>query len=102
MKNETKLLRLKRFLDDNSIGYIVPRKHGKRGHSDMEIPMYGICIKLQGEDDSLFFQKYKSGRYPVFIRTDETPKFIIEKVKNTIIKSMVDKQRCIMKTKKWN
>lgn len=97
MKNETKLLKLKSFLDDNNINYIVPKKAGRMGHSDLVLPVYRICIKMQGDDDEVFYQRHKVGRYPVFIRKEETPKFIIEKVQNTIIKAMTNYNNWIMK-----
>lgn len=97
MKNETKLKKLMKFLEENGIEFIIPIKHGRRWHSDLVLPKYKVCIKIQGEYDEVFFQKHKAGKYPVFIRDADTPKFVIEKVQNTIIKSMKDSQSCILK-----
>lgn len=35
MKNETKLNRVKEFLDGNNIKYVTPKNAGKKGHSDL-------------------------------------------------------------------
>lgn len=98
MKNETKLERVKKFLDENNIEYIARNTH-KFGKSDLRLPKFGINIKIEGEDDAEFYKKYYRF-FPIFIRSTETPKFVIEKVQNTIIKSMQRQQARLMKTKK--
>lgn len=100
MKNETKLKKVKKFLDDNNIKYSVSKNAGKEGHSDLVLPAFRIYIKLQGEDDSLFYETHHVGVHPIFIRNDETPKFVLEKVQNTIIKVMQKKQEAFEKRKK--
>ena len=99
MKNETKLKKVKEFLDVNNIKYVTPKNAGKKGHSDLFLPLFRIYIKLQREDDALFYKKHHIGVYPVFIRNDETPKFVIEKLQNTIIKVMQKKQEAFEKRK---
>lgn len=99
MNNETKLNRVKEFLDGNNIKYVTPKNAGKKGHSDLVLPAFRICIKLQGEDDALFYKKHNIGVHPVFIRDEETPKFVIEKLQNTIIKVMQKKQEAFEKRK---
>ncbi len=98
MKNETKLEKVKKFLDENNIEYRA-RKNRKWGKSDLYLPAFGINIKLEGDDDSDF---YKTTRrfFPVFVRSADTPKFVLEKVQNTIIRSMQVKQAKLMKSKK--
>ena len=71
MKNETKLNRVKEFLDGNNIKY-----------------------------SALFYETHHVGVHPIFIRNDETPKFVLEKVQNTIIKVMQKKQEAFEKRKK--
>ena len=44
-------------------------------------------MKLEGEDDSLFYDRHKH-KNPVFIRDSEAPKFVLEKVQNVIIELM--------------
>lgn len=99
MKNETKLEKVKKFLDENNIGYIIPKHKGERGHSDLFIQKFRIFIKISGDDDQDFYDSHKK-KFPIFIRDGETPKFVIEKVQNTIIKSMQRQQAKLMKTKK--
>lgn len=97
MKNETKLEKVKKFLDENNIEYVIPKNAGEKGHSDLFLPSFRIFIKLHGEDDELFYKTHHVGVYPIFIRDDETPKFVLEKVQNTIIKSMQIKQARFIK-----
>ena len=99
MKNETKLKKVKEFLDGNNIKYSVSKNAGKKGHSDLVLPAFRIYIKLQGEDDALFYENHHVGVHPIFIRNEETPKFVLEKVQNTIIKVMQKKQEAFEKRK---
>lgn len=97
MKNTTKLEKVKKFLDENGIKWHEPKKKGKRGHSDLVLPDFRIYIKVSGDEDQVFFEKHKDrNRYPVFIRDGETPKFVLEKVQNTIVKSMKRKQGILL------
>lgn len=99
MKNETKLKNLMSFLDENGIKYTTPRKR-KEGSAHLFIVQYMIAVKIEGEDDALFFNKHKIGKHPFFIRTSETPKYIIDKMKNLITKMMLIQQKHFMKQKK--
>lgn len=94
MKNSTKLEKVRKFLDENNIVYESRRK--RYGHSDLWIPSLKIAVKIEGDDDDKFYQKHKKTTFPVFIRESETPKFIIEKMQATIIKSMMKEQQKIM------
>ena len=97
MKNETKLEKVKKFLAENNIEYKTRDKH-IWGKSDLYLPKFGIHIKIEGDDDSDFYKRcFKF--FPVFVRSTETPKFVIEKVQNTIIKSMQRQQVKLMKDK---
>lgn len=95
MKNETKLKKVVAFLEENNIKY---RKHKNVwfGHSDIFLPETRVAIKIDGEDRERFYETHKKTSYPVFIREEDTPKFVLEKVKNTIIKSMTKKQQYLM------
>lgn len=99
MKNETKLKKLMSFLDENGIKYTTPRKR-KEGSAHLFIGQYMIAVKIEGEDDTLFFNKHKRGKHPFFIRTSETPKFIIEKMQNLITKMMLIQQKHFMEQQK--
>ena len=100
MKNETKLKKVVKFLDENGIKHVKSKNKGKAGHSDLVLPSFRIYIKLQGEDDALFHKKHHISVHPVFIRDSETPKFVIEKIQNTIIRVMQDKQKYFEKSKR--
>lgn len=97
MKNETKLKKVVKFLEDNGIEYKIPQNHGKTWHSDLVIPKFMIFIKIQGDYDQKFWEQHHRGRYPVFIRDTDAPKFVIEKVQNTIIKVMTKEQKRALK-----
>ena len=99
MKNETKLKKLMSFLDENGIKYTTPRKR-KEGSSHLFIGQYMIAVKIEGKDDTLFFNKHKRGKHPFFIRTSETPKYIIEKMQNLITRMMLIQQKHFMEQKK--
>lgn len=81
IKNETKLEKVKKFLDENNIKYSEPKHKGRKGHSDLVLSELCIFIKISGDDDAKFFNRHKY-YYPIFIRDNETPKFVLEKVQN--------------------
>ena len=92
MKNETKLKKLEDWLDENNFGHHVPRslERGVKGSPNLIITPFGhhrINVKLEGEDDRLFYDRHKR-KNPVFIRDSEAPKFVLEKVQNVIIELM--------------
>lgn len=92
MKNETKLKKLEAWLDENNFSHHVPRSLGRgvKGSPNLIITPFGhhrINVKLEGEDDSLFYDRHKR-KNPVFIRDSEAPKFVLEKVQNVIIELM--------------
>lgn len=95
MKNETKLKKVIAFLEENNIKY---RQHKNVwfGHSDIFLPDTRVAIKIDGEDRVRFYDTHKKSCFPVFIREEDTPKFVIEKVQNTIIKSMTKQQQYLM------
>ena len=99
MKNETKLKKLMSFLDENGIKYTTPRKR-KEGSAHLFIGQYMISVKIEGKDDTLFFDKHKRGKHPFFISTSETPKYIIEKMQNLITRMMLIQQKHFMEQKK--
>ena len=87
------------FLDENGIKYTTPRKR-KEGSAHLFIGQYMISVKIEGEDDTLFFNKQKRVMYSFFIRTSETPKYIIYKMQNLITKMMLIQQKHFMEQKK--
>lgn len=100
MKNETKLKKLMAWLDENKIEYRQPpkemRKDRRRRRSDLFIPQYCISVKIDNEYSHKWYSKHYN-RNPVFIRTEETPKFIIEKVQNVITRVMLGRQKNYLK-----
>lgn len=92
MKNETKLKKLVKWLDENNFSHFVPHSYSKgvKGSSNLiilPVGKYKINVKIEGEDDVLFYERHKA-HHPVFIRDSETPKFVLEKVQNVIIELM--------------
>lgn len=98
MKNETKLKKVIVFLEENNIKYRQPKKV-LFGCSDLFLPDTRVAIKIDGEDSVRFYETHKRNCFPVFIREEDTPKFVIEKVQNTIIKSMMKEQEMLMRKK---
>ena len=98
MKNETKLKKVIAFLEENNIKY-RQRKKVRFGHSDVFLPDTKVAVKIDGEDRDHFYKTHKGRCYPVFIRDEDTPKFVLEKVQNTIILSMTRAQQWVMRKK---
>lgn len=96
MKNSTKLEKLKKYLDENNVSYKCRRKH-RNGHCDLYVIAAKVSVKIEGDDDEIFYRRHKCGYHPIFIRKSDTPKFVIEKVYNTIYDSMVKQQRLFEK-----
>lgn len=96
MKNSTKLEKVKKWLDENGIKWKARHRH-RNGHCDLFVIDTKISIKIEGADDDVFYRRHKRGYHPVFIRSADTPKFVIEKVANTIRDSMVKQQELFMK-----
>lgn len=97
MKNERKLKKVKGFLDENNIKYIAPKKSGLPGHSNIILPDYKISIKLSDGEDQKYYEKRHRLFHIIFIRDKDTTKFVLEKVQNTIIKTMKKMQEKLMK-----
>ena len=79
-------------MDENNFSYRVPRslEKGVKGSPNLIINPFAnhrINVKLEGEDDRLFYDRHKR-KNPVFIRDSEAPKFVLEKVQNVIIELM--------------
>ena len=97
MKNETKLRKVIEFLKENDINYIERKK--RYGHSDVFLPDTRVAIKVDGNDRQRFYKTHRAMCFPVFIRDEDTPKFVLEKVQNTIILSMTRAQQWVMRKK---
>lgn len=96
VKNETKLQKLMAWLNENGIEYrAIEEWRGKfyrYMRSDLFIPTYTVSVKIDDYQTQKWYQKHKA-RNPVVIRDTDTPKFVIEKVQNTIIRVMQKQQK---------
>ena len=95
VKNITKLKKLMAWLDKNSIEYKTTEeergKYYKYKKSDLFIPKYVISVKIDDSQTQKWYKKHLS-RNPVVIRDADTPKFVIEKIQNTIVRVMQEQQ----------
>ena len=97
MKNETKLRKVIEFLKESNINYIERKK--RYGHSDVFLPDTRVAIKVDGNDRQRFYKTHRAMCFPVFIREEDTPKFVLEKLQNTIVKAMMREQQVLMRKK---
>ena len=100
VKNETKLKKLMAWLDENGIEYRTIEewrgKYYRYMRSDLFIPKYIISVKIDNYQTQKWFKRH-NWRNPVVIRDSDTPKFVIEKVQNTINKVMQKQQAHFLK-----
>lgn len=103
MKNQTKLKRLMAWLEENGIEYKAIEewrgKYYRWMRSDLFIPKYIVSVKIDDERTQKWYWRHRS-RNPVVIRDTDTPKFVIEKVKNAIATSMIRQQKHYMREQK--
>lgn len=97
MTNKEKLEAVKNFCRENNIDFTERKK--PEGLCDVFLTKFYVAIHISNEKDAEFYERYK-GKNPVFIREEESVEFIIEKVQNTIIKSLNNMQFFYMKRKK--
>ena len=96
LSNEKKLEVIKDFLTENNIKYVENHEHKKSGALiPCYIPQHRIGIRIC--DDSEWFQKSRGKFYPIFIRDTDTKAKVLEKIQNTIIKSMTRHQAVLNK-----
>ena len=87
---------VKVFLDDNKIAYWESHLSKRCGvNIPLVIPKYQIAIQLG--DDQDWFNKVRRIYRPIFIRSLDTKELAVEKVQNTIITIMTQKQRKIIR-----
>lgn len=96
LTNEKKLEVIKDFLKENKIPY--EENHASRRCGVM-IPLavkkHRIAVRIG--DSQEFFEKTKGKYYPIFIRDEDTKAVVLEKIQNTIIKSMRNQQKAIIR-----
>lgn len=101
MNNREKLEVLKKFLTENKIKF--KENVNRRGQNiHLYIPKHQICVRLSDENDQEFYLKVHHGMHPLFIRSNETAEFVVEKMQNLIIDLMQRKQRLFEKQKKYD
>lgn len=92
VKDTEKLELLKAFLAENNIEHWLNVR--VKEVNDVIIPLYikKYRVAVHVGDDKAWFDAVKRYTHPVFIREEDTPDFVIEKVQNTIITHMTRKQ----------
>ena len=100
--NEQKMQSVKDFLAENGIAYkedYISRRCGVT--IPLTIPAHRIAVRIG--DSQEFFYATRGKYYPVFIRDDDTKAKVLEKIQNTIIKSMTLHQKAINRKseKQW-
>lgn len=85
--NEKKLQVIKEFLTENNIPYEENHVSRRCGVTiPLAINKHRIAIRIGDSQD--FYLATKGKYYPIFIRDEDTKAKVLEKIQNTIIKSM--------------
>lgn len=85
--NEQKLQAIKDFLSENGIPYEENRRSKLCGVViPLSVRKHHIAVRIG--DSQEFFERTKGKYYPIFIRDTDTKAKVLEKMQNTIIKSM--------------
>lgn len=96
ISNEKKLQVIKDFLTENNIHYTENHKSKLCGITiPLAVKKYKVAIHV-GDSDS-FYQATRGKYYPIFIRDEDTKAKVLEKIQNTIIKSMTNYQNVLNK-----
>lgn len=96
MNNETKLKKAIEWLDGQGVEYKIPKSAGRYAHSDLCIVSLHIFIKIEGDDDRDFYWRHRH-HHPIFIRSNETVEYVIEKIHNTIVRVMLEEQDILIR-----
>lgn len=94
ISNEAKLEVIKDFLKENNIKY-VENHHHKQSRVDIPlyVPAHRVGVRIG--DSQEWFLKSKRKFYPIFIRDEDTKAKVLEKIQNTIVKSMVKRHNAL-------
>lgn len=96
ISNEQKLEVIKDFLMENNIPYEVNHVSKRCGVTiPLAIKKHRVAIRIG--DSQTFYLATRGKYYPIFIRDEDTKAKVLEKIQNTIIKSMTNYQRIIYK-----
>lgn len=97
-REEEKMQAAKVFLKENGIAYKENHFSKRCGiYIPLAVPAHRLAIRIG--DDEEFFLKTRGKYYPIFIRESDDKEKVIEKVSNTIIKSMTAKHNSLMRKK---
>lgn len=96
MTNKEKLNEVVKFLNKEEIDFIL-RPEDVKIKSNLYIPKWKIGVKIEDENGERYFKSHKHYISIVFIRENETAKFILEKLQNVIIHKMMAAQRKYLK-----
>lgn len=96
MTNKEKLNEVVKFLNKEGIDFIL-RPEDVKIKSNLYIPKWKIGVKIEDENGEDYFQSHKHYISIVFIRENETAKFILEKLQNIIVQKMLAAQRKFLK-----
>ena len=92
LSNEQKLEAIKDFLRENNIPYEENYVSKRCGVTiPLAVKKHSIAIRVGDCQD--FYIATKGKYYPVFIRDEDTKAKVLEKIQNTIIKSMTARQK---------
>ncbi len=94
--NEKKLEVIKGFLRENNIPFEENHASKRCGvNIPLAVKMHRIAIRIG--DSQNFYLATKGKYHPIFIRDEDTKAKVLEKIQNTIIKSMKIKQNSYLK-----
>lgn len=94
--NEQKLQVIRDFLKENNIPFEENHVSKKCGVTiPLAIKKHRIAVRFGDSQD--FYLATKGKYYPIFIRDEDTKAKVLEKIQNTIIKSMKKHQEVLNK-----
>lgn len=88
MTNKEKLAKVVKFLNKEGIDFKL-RPEEVKIKSNLYIPKWKIGLKIEDESSERYFQSHKRYISVIFIRENETAKFILEKLQNVIVQRML-------------
>ena len=95
---KTKLEAMKEWLKENNIPYKEDYKCKATGVcAPLVVPKHRIIVNIG--DDQEFFLKVRHRYFPIFIRPEDNKAKVLEKLQNTIIKSMTRAHNIMNKQK---
>ena len=102
ISNEQKMQVIRDFLTENGIPFEENHKSKRCGVViPLAVKKYLVAVRIG--DDQEFYKRTRGYYYPVFIRDEDTKAKVLEKIQNTIIKSMTNRQNVYnKKQKQWN